>query len=253
MFFGNDDFSVKILSAHLLTWNKREVAIPPKKTFALSYRALGDCRFFTEDGELYATTGEVMYFPKGVGYKISAGKEKLYSVNFEVAGEMPDRILKLPIKNTAFFETAFFELYRAWSAKESGYYARAVSYFYRIISEIVREREVSSYGKGYMRLKPAISLIYSSFSDPSLSVSSLASHIGVSDTYFRRLFVREMGERPLDFINRLRISSAVEYLESGFYTIENVAELCGFSDAKYFATVFKRYHGTSPSEYIKRH
>ena len=253
MFFGNNDYTIRLISAHYLTWNHREVAIPPKKSYALSYRTEGDCLFLTGGEEIHAHTGDVMYFPEGVGYRILAGKERLYSVNFEVEGEMPGEIMKMPIKKSAFFETAFAELYRAWSARESGYYARAMSYLFRIISELVREGEERTLTPAYARLKPAIAHIYSSIGDPSLSVSSLASYIGVSDTYFRRLFESEMGERPLDFINKVRISYAIEHLESGFYTIETIAEMCGFSDSKYFSTVFKRYQGMSPSEYIKKH
>ena len=89
--------------------------------------------------------------------------------------------------------------------------------------------------------------------NPELSVASMAEHIGVSETYFRRIFERIMGERPLDFLNKLRISYASEHLESGFYNIESIAEMCGFRDAKYFSTVFRRIRGVSPSEYIKTH
>ena len=253
MFFGNNDFSVKLMSSHYLAWERREVIIPPKKTFAISFRIEGDCTFYTDDGEVYATTGDVMYFPKGVGYRIVTGRERLYSINFEVEGEMPDRILKLPIKKTSFFETAFAELYRAWSTRESGYYPRAMSYLYRIVAELVRESEERSLTPAYAKLKPAIAYIHSEISNPELSVAALAEHIGVSDTYFRRIFEAEMGERPLDFINKVRIAYAVEHLETGFYSIESTAEMCGFSDPKYFSTVFKRYKGLSPTEYVKKH
>ena len=166
---------------------------------------------------------------------------------------MPDRIIKFPVKNRAFFETAFSELYRIWCERESGYNARATSYFYRILAEIERESDAERRGGAYLRLKPALSMIYSGYMDPSLSVSALAEHIGTSDTYFRRIFEREIGEKPLEFINKLRIGYAKEHLESGFYNVESVAEMCGFRDAKYFATVFRRIEGMTPSEYMKRH
>ena len=253
MFFGKGDFTVRVLSVHLLSWSSREVEIPPKKSFALSYRMAGDARFDMSGALTEASDGDILYFPKGIGYHLDAGRERLYGINFETDIDMPAEILRWPAKKRPFFESAFSEMYRVWVGRESGYYARATSYFYRIISEIVREGEEESRDASYLKLKPALSLIYSGYMDPGLSVSSLAEHIGVSDTYFRRIFERCMGERPLEFINGVRIGHAAEHLASGFYNVESVAEMCGFSDAKYFSTVFKRIKGMSPTEYVRNY
>lgn len=253
MFFGNGDYTVRLQSVHLLAWRERDVEIPPKATFALSYRERGDSKFYYRGEVIEVSDGDILYFPKGAGYHLVAGRERLFGINFEAEGELPDRILKIPAVKRPFFETAFSELHRVWRARESGYYARAMSYFYRIISEIVREGEEERRDGAYLKLKPALSLIYEGYMSPALSVASLAEHIGTSETYFRRIFERYMGERPLEFINKLRISYAKEHLESGFYDVESVSAMCGFSDPKYFATVFKRATGISPSEYMRRH
>lgn len=251
MFFGNENFTPRLLSAHFLSWDSLDTEIPPKTTYAISIRVEGDCVFETAVGELRAVSGDVFYFPKGVGYKIKAGRERLYSILFETDFDMPDEVLHIPVRNIPFFETAFMELYRAWSSKEIGFYARATSYFYRIIAELARESENISVG--YQRLRPAVSYVYSHYRERDLTVERLADEVGVSDTYLRRLFKSELGESPNDFINKVRIDSAAEYLEMGFYTIERVAELCGFADAKYFSTVFKKYRGMPPSEYMRSH
>ena len=251
MFFGNGDFNIRLVSVHLLTWGHRSVIIPPKKTFALSYRELGDSRFIFEDCEYRALSGDVLYFPKGCGYRLEAGAEKLYSVNFEAEGNVPEGLLQFSVKNRPFFETAFSELYRIWTGRERGYYARATSYFYRIIAELVKEGEEVGRDGAFLKLQPAVSKIYSDYSKAELSVSGLAEYIGVSETYFRRIFTKYMGEGPLAFITRVRVGYAAEHLEGGFYNVESVAEMCGFNDAKYFSTVFKRVKGVSPSDYMR--
>lgn len=253
MFFGDDIFSVRLISVHLLSWGYRDVVIPPKATYALSYRCVGDCEFSYSDRSVSASSGDICYFPKGVGYSIKAGRERLYGINFEVEGEMPADIFAFSTKKQAFFETAFSELYRVWTEREAGYYARALSYFYRIIAEMTREETSERVDTAYIKLKPALSLMYSNYMEPGLSVADLAAHIGVSETYFRRIFKRVMGECPLDYLNKLRMSYAKEHLGGGSYTVESVAEMCGFRDSKYFATVFKKMYGISPSEYQKRH
>ena len=251
MFFGNCDFNIRLVSVHLLTWGHRSVIIPPKKTFALSYREIGDSRFIFDDCEYKAQSGDVLYFPKGSGYRLEAGRERLYGVNFEAEGNIPQCLLQFSVKNRPFFETAFSELYRIWSGREKGYYARATSYFYRIIAELVKEGEEEGCEQAFLKLQPAVSKIYSDYSRTELSVSGLAEYIGVSETYFRRIFIKYMGETPLSFITRVRIDYAAEYLDGGFYNVESVSEMCGFNDAKYFATVFKKIKGVSPSDYIR--
>ena len=47
----------------------------------------------------------------------------------------------------------------------------------------------------------------------------------------------------------LRIEYAKELIHSKYYTISQCAEMSGFSDAKYFSTVFKKYTGIPPSKY----
>ena len=37
--------------------------------------------------------------------------------------------------------------------------------------------------------------------------------------------------------------------KAGEYTIAEITDMVGFSDAKYFREVFKKYYGVSPSKY----
>ena len=56
------------------------------------------------------------------------------------------------------------------------------------------------------------------------------------------------------FMNRLlriRLEEAKLLLRQNKYMIKEVAKLSGFSDFKYFNTVFSRYEGISPGRYIK--
>jgi two-component system response regulator YesN len=82
-----------------------------------------------------------------------------------------------------------------------------------------------------------------------VQISALAALSDMSDTYFRRLFLEVFGERPLDYLNKLRVSYACELLTSGYYTVSEVAGRSGFPDPKYFSTVFKRITGESPTEF----
>lgn len=103
----------------------------------------------------------------------------------------------------------------------------------------------------YRKLEPAMAYLHAHFTDPDLSVLTLCSVAHLSDTWFRRLFFQYHGVKPVAYINRLRINYAKELLESEYYKVEQVALMAGFEDAKYFSTVFKKYTGRTPSDYVR--
>lgn len=56
----------------------------------------------------------------------------------------------------------------------------------------------------------------------------------------------------IDFINKKRIQYCVQKLEKGEwpnYKIEAIATECGFNNRNSFTNAFKKFHGTSPSEF----
>ena len=195
----------------------------------------------------------MFYFPKGCSYHFTAQKERLYAINFYAEGKLSEQIEKFTPKNYARFKNEFEEIYNVWTRRESGYYLRALSILYKILSNIEKERAEESELPIYKKLKPALERMNSDYINPNISINELADSIGVSDTYFRRIFEKCVGEKPLNYLNRLRIDHARELLQSGFYNVESVAEMCGFRDPKYFSTVFRRIRGISPSEYKKKY
>jgi len=79
----------------------------------------------------------------------------------------------------------------------------------------------------------------------------LAEHVNLSLSHLKKLFKKETGETPGDYINYLKIKRSKEMLASGLCVTETAFSL-GFSSSSYFAVVFKHYTGFSPTEYSKR-
>ncbi|MBQ4150610.1 MAG: helix-turn-helix transcriptional regulator, partial [Clostridia bacterium] len=65
----------------------------------------------------------------------------------------------------------------------------------------------------------------------------------------RKIFKAEYGISPQKYIINLRIQKATELIETGDYSLKEVALLSGYNDYKYFSAEFKRLLGVSPSEY----
>ncbi len=84
-----------------------------------------------------------------------------------------------------------------------------------------------------------------------LALGDVAEHISISRIYLSQLFKQETGEKYIDFLNNVRIEKAKEYLK--FYDMKTyeVAEKVGFQDSGYFARMFKKIVGKTPSEFKK--
>ena len=83
-----------------------------------------------------------------------------------------------------------------------------------------------------------------------LTLESLASKVFVSAYYLSHLFRDEMDITFTDYLNKVRVDRAKEFLSEGCGVAE-AAEKTGFNDPAYFMKIFKRYVGITPAKYKK--
>lgn len=57
------------------------------------------------------------------------------------------------------------------------------------------------------------------------------------------------GMAPNDYLQRLRINRAQSALVSAAEPITSIALRCGFSTSQYFSNVFRKYTGTTPTDF----
>jgi len=79
----------------------------------------------------------------------------------------------------------------------------------------------------------------------------LADSVNVSEDYLTRIFHREMGMSPWDYLNRLKVFLAAEFIRQTDRTIQDIAWQIGFHDHAYFCRVFKKIYGVSPKQLRK--
>jgi AraC-like DNA-binding protein len=88
--------------------------------------------------------------------------------------------------------------------------------------------------------------------DRPLTVPKLARVAGLSTSRLKARFKGEVGMSPADYVMRQKIERAKTLLLARAASVTGVAMHLGFSTPQYFATVFKRYTGQTPSSY-QRH
>ncbi len=84
-----------------------------------------------------------------------------------------------------------------------------------------------------------------------ISLQDISEQHQVSTVYLNGKFKEETKHTFNDFLNRYRIMKATQMLRQGDKLVYEVAELTGFHDYKYFSQVFKKYAGTSPTQFIE--
>ena len=116
---------------------------------------------------------------------------------------------------------------------------------------IEREYLHTKYSVTDERLKEAIDFIHDNFTKSDFSIDELAGLCNMSGTYFRKLFMKEYKTSPLSYINKLKLNYALELLKSGYYTVSEVSDKCGFRNIYYFSSFIKKETGVSPLNHNK--
>jgi AraC-like DNA-binding protein len=90
------------------------------------------------------------------------------------------------------------------------------------------------------------------FLNPGYTINQFSKDIGIPVYQISKCITHFSGIGFIDFINQKRIQYCVQKLDSGHwknYTLEAIAQECGFSNRNSFTNAFKKFKGMSPSQY----
>ena len=89
------------------------------------------------------------------------------------------------------------------------------------------------------------------FPDCSYDLNAYLNSLPFNTEYLKKMFKRETGLTPLQYLTDKRLESAARTLATfcGKGNISETAHLCGFSDPLYFSRLFKKKYGVSPRGY----
>ena len=85
-----------------------------------------------------------------------------------------------------------------------------------------------------------------------VSLAFLSEQMNYSLPYISRIFKEQMGMTYISYLQKYRITQACRKLTSTELSVNAVAEAVGYTDVKYFAALFCRITGISPSKFRKR-
>lgn len=94
----------------------------------------------------------------------------------------------------------------------------------------------------------ALNLIGRHYSE-KITVKWAANELFVSESHLMHEFATELGKTFNECLREYRLTKAKELLVAGNMRVNEIASAVGFTDAKYFARVFKAATGKTPREF----
>ncbi len=96
------------------------------------------------------------------------------------------------------------------------------------------------------RLAPALAMLERDLCRP-LQVPLIAAAVGMSPDYFTRVFRRQLGAPPLQYLIGLRLAQARRMLAAEPQaSVAVIAKACGFEDTGHFTRLFRSRFGLPP-------
>ena len=86
-----------------------------------------------------------------------------------------------------------------------------------------------------------------------ISINDVCKKFSYSRSFICKIFKEQTGESLITYFNRLKLEEAKRMLLESEATLSEISEILGFSETKYFGTVFKKIYGMSPAAYREHH
>lgn len=136
------------------------------------------------------------------------------------------------------------------SGKRLGY--DVIGYFLMCMSQIVETRSAELNQDKVQDVYVDKAVAYMKTNYPyDISVSGVASYVGIEHSYFYRLFKKRMGVSPREWLVDYRLEQAKKMMEESDISTTEIAHSVGFYDLPHFANTFSSHYGMSPREYRK--
>jgi len=143
---------------------------------------------------------------------------------------------------------------RCYNERGFGYEFRMKSLFSEIFAAMLAQGryhvETQESAKGSDVSESLFSYVHQHYAD-DLSLERLAELSHYSRSYVIKLFKKNTGQTPIEYINRYRLDRAKSFLQDPKNSVLDVSLMCGFQNVGYFIRIFKSHFGMTPGVYRK--
>ncbi len=149
--------------------------------------------------------------------------EQIESILIKAVREHSERLMGFSLSTSALLTQALLAIYRQYSSVFLSHDSR--------LSEILNYIH-RNYGR-------------------RLTNQGIAQEFNYHPNHLSRIIKAGTGMPLHQYLLQYRILKSIQYLESGSYSISQIAQMCGFYDVYYFSRYFKEMMQVTPSAYMK--
>ncbi len=203
-------------------------------------------------GDLHASAGDLLFFPKGSVHctELLSERAACIQVEFEIHNhELSCSPHPFCLRHIADASTLLDTIVSLYEQNEPAAFLEALGCLYKLCAAAWNQLDQSVVKSS--RIQPAVEYIEKHLGEP-INIDILTKLCAMSASQLRRLFNQECHLPPVAYRNNLRIDRAKFMLYYGYATISEIAQELGFDNVYAFSNMFKKHTGISPSEYMKR-
>jgi AraC-like DNA-binding protein len=228
------------------------------RAWDITYVVKGSAEYLINGENYRAVAGDLLCMPQGSirqGHTFPENLMTCYSVNFRLVSPNGEATtLPFPVLSHIGYKPEIEHLFQlffyAWQERRPGYRLETGGLFLLILHHLF---ELTIYNTDTSdedwRIRKVTRYISQHYAD-RISVRQMADMVGLNTVYFGALFKRQTGFTMNQYLMKIRVSNAESLLQTGEYSVNDVAEYCGFANIAHFFKHFKALTGEAPSSRI---
>ena len=217
-----------------------------RKHFGLSFCKEGRITYAHNRKEYISSPSYAILHPMGASYDLRVERSGQFPlINFDCADAALQEFMVIPLSNPEAYLRQFEQMQQLALFHQDD--LKLLGLFYDMLSQLSREVANKALPLGGL-----ITYMEENLWDPTLNNNRLAEKAGFSEVYFRRLFTKDYGIPPRQYLLELRIKKARQLLTDSDLSVTAISEACGFSGLYHFSRSFTAKVGLSPTEYARK-
>lgn len=197
----------------------------------------GSITYFHNGKRYICDKNNILFIPQGLTYHLECNEDDIsYVINFN-SNVVGDYIEQFNI-DVDLLTKQIDKFYYKYDRNDSNYQVNKCVLLYKIVSNLISSEE----NKYPLLVEKAIKYIKLNISNPNLKNSDIARHCLVSIIYLQKLFAKHLNKGLKEYILKLRMLKAEEYLLNSDLPIYEIASLTGFTSSINFTRSFKLHH-----------
>lgn len=155
----------------------------------------------------------------------------------------------ITLKDNFIFEKYLSRVYQLFRDNAAIKESLVSQYITNVLTELLVSQDSRSGGAVQAEVIEETTAYMSEHMTEPLTLEQLAARASLSPYYFTRLFKKETGFTPHEYLIAIRINAAKFLLKNTPASIKEICFRTGFGNESSFCTTFKKWVGATPSEY----